>query len=388
LPPQPETTRLKPFLFLGALGLMGMAVGAGFYLQQEEPVGTEISWGGILEHELGKGESVELVALAYGVTADDIYAWNGKRDFKPGDHIAIWTRDAATDDDPSLGIQIQSALAELELQVREHISTKKKAPKGSKQKFIPVLVADLTVSGGGPAPKAQASAAPAVHGKVAGSDAAKYLETMRSLNKKVDLSAAEKNTTKTRYSSGDYNDTVRNLFAADRSGSSAKIDKWVAGHSNGNSAPASRPESTPSSVTSSAGSSRSTASFQPTPPKLGMPAPKKCLAGPSDKDLGASSGMAMASNAGLSEPEIRATMSMFVPKALGCVSGSSAFSGTLETEITVGCDGRVKAVSIEGNDGVPQAVASCLRDTLKYAPFPAHDMPDGYTFGYRVNVSR
>jgi hypothetical protein len=33
-------------------------------------------------------------------------------------------------------------------------------------------------------------------------------------------------------------------------------------------------------------------------------------------------------------------------------------------------------------------VAACLRDTLRYAPFPAHDMPDGYTFGYRVNLSR
>jgi hypothetical protein len=81
-------------------------------------------------------------------------------------------------------------------------------------------------------------------------------------------------------------------------------------------------------------------------------------------------------------------MSRFVPKALGCLSGASSFDGTVEAELTVGCDGRVTAVSIESNDGVPQAVAACLRDTLRYAPFPAHDMPDGYTFGYRVNVSR
>ena len=62
--------------------------------------------------------------------------------------------------------------------------------------------------------------------------------------------------------------------------------------------------------------------------------------------------MTLASNVGLSEPDIRSAMSRFVPKALSCVSGASHFDGTVETELTVGCDGRVTAVSIEHNDGV------------------------------------
>jgi LysM repeat protein len=384
--------KLKPFVVVLALGLTATAVGAGFYLQHDAP-GPEdtISWGGLVEHEVQPGESAEVIAAIYGVKVADLQAWNGKRKFQPGDKVAIFAREAG--DDPAMEIEIKSALAELELQVREGLTTKKKAPKGSAQKFIPVLVADLTVSGG---PPAAPRAAPKVQGKrvqVQVSDPA-YLETLRGLNKKVDLSGPEKMASNTRYSSGATNDAIRDMFSKDRgtvASSAAKADRWTAGHSSG---------STPAPAPPERGSSGSTNDYQsyaafragqereaaPIPPKLAMPAPKKCLAGPSDVAEG--NGVTMASNVGLSEPDIRSTMSRFVPKALGCVSGASSFDGTVETELTVGCDGRVTAVSIEHNSGVPQAVAACLRDTLRYAPFPAHDMPDGYTFGYRVNVSR
>ncbi len=378
---------LKPFVVFLALGLTATAVGAGFYLQHDAGPEDEISWGGLVEHEVQPGESAEVIAAIYGVKVSDLYAWNGTRAFRPGDKVAIFARDSG--DDPAMEIEIKSALAELELQVREGTTTKRKAPKGSAQKYIPVLVASLTVSGGPPAARAPKRGTAT---KIQGPDAA-YLEALRGLNKKVDLSGPEKMASNSRYSSGATNDAIRDMFAKKERGAAtaAKLDTWSAGHGNGNAAPAPAPE---------AASSRSTNDYQsyaafragreqesaPVVPKLPMPAPKKCLAGPSDVAEGA--GPTMAGSAGLSEPDIRATMSRFVPKALGCVSGAATFDGTVETEITVGCDGRVTAVSIEHNNGVPQAVAACLRDTLRYAPFPAHDMPDGYTFGYRVNVAR
>ena len=382
---------LKPFVVVLALGLTATAVGAGFYLQHDG-AGPEdaISWGGLVEHEVQPGETAEVIAAIYGVKVSDLQAWNGKRRFQPGDKVAIFARDGA--DDPAMDIEIKSALAELELQVREGKTTTKKAPKGSAQKFIPVLVAELTVSGGPPA-AAPRAVVPKGQGKrvQVQSDLA-ALETLRELNKKVDLSGPEKVASNSRYSSGATNDAIRDMFSKDRgsiANTAAKVDAWTASHSNGN-APAA-PERGSSGSTNDyqsyaafrAGQERDAA---PVPPKLSMPAAKKWLAGPSDVAEGNS--MTMASNVGLSEPDIRSAMSRFVPKALSCVSGASRFDGTVETEITVGCDGRVTAVSIEHNDGVPQAVAACLRDTLRYAPFPAHDMPDGYTFGYRVNLSR
>jgi hypothetical protein len=380
---------LKPFVVVLALGLTATAVGAGFYLQHPpaEPEDA-ISWGGLVEHEVQPGESAEVIAAIYGVKVADLQAWNGKKRFAPGDKVAIFAREGG--DDPAWDIEIKSALAELELQVREGKTITKKAPKGSAQKVIPVLVAELTVSGG-PPPTPRAAPLPkgqATRVQVQVSD----LERLRSLNKKVDLSGPEKVASNSRYSSGATNDAIRDMFSKDRgsvASTAAKADVWNAGHANGNAAPA--PERRSSGSTNDyqsyaafrAGQERDAA---PVPPKLSMPAAKKCLAGPSDVAEG--NGMTMASNVGLSEPDIRSAMSRFVPKALGCVSGARSFDGTVETEITVGCDGRVTAVSIESNDGVPQAVAACLRDTLRYAPFPAHDMPDGYTFGYRVNLSR
>lgn len=383
---------LKPFIAVLALGLTATAVGAGFYLQHDVGPEDAISWGGLQEHVVQPGETAEVIAAIYGVDVSDLQAWNGKKRFEPGDKVAIFAREGG--DDPAMDIEIKSALAELELQVREGKTITRKAPKGSVQKVIPVLVAELTVSGGPPAPAPRTVPAPKGQGKrvqMQGDMAA--LETMRGLNKKMDLSGPEKVASNSRYSSGATNDAIRDMFAKDRgsvANTAAKVDAWSAAHSNGNTAPA--PERTSGGSTNDyqsyaafrAGQERDAA---PVPPKLSMPAAKKCLAGPSDVAEG-NGGMSVASNVGLSEPAIRSAMSRFVPKALSCVSGASRFDGTVETEITVGCDGRVTSVSIEHNDGVPQAVAACLRDTLRYAPFPAHDMPDGYTFGYRVNLSR
>jgi hypothetical protein len=110
---------------------------------------------------------------------------------------------------------------------------------------------------------------------------------------------------------------------------------------------------------------------------LAMPAAQACLSGPSDVE--GDQGVAMAQ--GLSDEQVRGAMSAFVGNSLRCFPPGTP-SGRIHTSITVGCDGRVSAVGIEDDGGLPDAVVSCVRETLGYAPFPAHDMPDGYAFDY------
>lgn len=111
---------------------------------------------------------------------------------------------------------------------------------------------------------------------------------------------------------------------------------------------------------------------------LTMPPEHACLAGPTD--VAADEGMA--ASVGLSEDQVRAAMDAFVGRTLRCVPDGFASDGTIAAEITVACTGRVAAVDVTDDGGMPADMVACVRDTLRYTPFPAHDMPDGYTFGY------
>ncbi len=44
-------------------------------------------------------------------------------------------------------------------------------------------------------------------------------------------------------------------------------------------------------------------------------------------------------------------------------------------------------VVVADSDGLSQASVDCVAKTLRYAAFPAHDMPDGYTFGFPIRFS-
>jgi hypothetical protein len=113
------------------------------------------------------------------------------------------------------------------------------------------------------------------------------------------------------------------------------------------------------------------------PPPLVMPPAQRCKAGPTD----VAGDEGMAGSVGLSEDEVRAAMRGFVGNTLRCFPPDTA-SGTILTAILVGCDGRVSKVDVEDDGGMPGTVAACVADTLRYTPFPAHDMPDGFAFEY------
>jgi LysM repeat protein len=122
----------------------------------------------------------------------------------------------------------------------------------------------------------------------------------------------------------------------------------------------------------------------PVIPDLQMPAARKCLAGPTGEGLGDDGA---AASEGLDEGQVRAAMNGFVPHVQSCLGGlSAAPTGTLLLEVSVGCDGRVTGVRIEGQDDWPDAHAACIAQTLGFAPFPAHALPDGDQFLYPLRM--
>ncbi|HCH65329.1 MAG: hypothetical protein CL927_04555 [Deltaproteobacteria bacterium] len=118
---------------------------------------------------------------------------------------------------------------------------------------------------------------------------------------------------------------------------------------------------------------------------LSMPPEQSCLAGPELVDGG--DDPAFAGSAGLSRAQVRSAMNAFLPTLQRCITGDWP-SGTLDLSITVACTGRVSTVRVQNDGGLDASLVTCIQDTLRYAPFPAHDLPDGETFGYPMVFSQ
>ena len=103
-----------------------------------------------------------------------------------------------------------------------------------------------------------------------------------------------------------------------------------------------------------------------------LPPEQACKAPPGAADGDAS----MVASEGLSRAQVRTALDAFVPELVPCVEGELP-TGTLLLDLTVACTGRVAAVSVVKDPGWPEGVIACVRDTLRFAPFPAHDLPDG-----------
>ncbi len=137
--------------------------------------------------------------------------------------------------------------------------------------------------------------------------------------------------------------------------------------------------------TSSGGTSGSDVSDGIHPPDLAMPAAKRCLGGPALGDLSDDQGMV--TSQGLGHAEVSAAMNAFLPNVSSCLRGlDSNPSGALTLAISVGCDGIVTGIVTESREDWPDDVAACIVETLHYAPFPAHALPDGDTFVYPLRM--
>jgi hypothetical protein len=121
------------------------------------------------------------------------------------------------------------------------------------------------------------------------------------------------------------------------------------------------------------------------PAPLRMPKAKPCLSGPSlDGDGGEEP--SFAASAGLSRGQIRGALDGFLP-TLGLCFGDDWPTGRVEFDLRVACTGRVAHVATLDEGGLDPATVACMADTLRFASFPAHDLPDGMDFRYPVTLS-
>ena len=119
------------------------------------------------------------------------------------------------------------------------------------------------------------------------------------------------------------------------------------------------------------------------PDSLSLPPAKPCLAAPSMESMQAGSDEASyLASAGLDEAQVRRAMKAFTPRLFTCVANGDTPNGTLDLHILVGCDGRVMRVTVDDDGGLGPRLAGCVSDTLRFAEFPAHDLPDGFEFRY------
>lgn len=112
--------------------------------------------------------------------------------------------------------------------------------------------------------------------------------------------------------------------------------------------------------------------------KLTMPAAKRCLS--ADMGLDDEEDFGMATSMGLTGEQIGDAVRGFQEQTLRCYDKAPEAAGTVQVELTVGCDGRVTSVEVmDETVGEPDFVA-CVAETMKYAPFPAHDRDGGVVF--------
>lgn len=118
---------------------------------------------------------------------------------------------------------------------------------------------------------------------------------------------------------------------------------------------------------------------------LRLPVEQACLKGPDEvEEEGMEAGFA--ASRGLDGAQVSAALTTFEPNLVRCLRAGDGVAGTADLELTVACTGRVASVTLVDDGGLPAELVACVRDTLRYAAFPAHDMPDGFTFGYPVTV--
>lgn len=113
-------------------------------------------------------------------------------------------------------------------------------------------------------------------------------------------------------------------------------------------------------------------------PRLAKPAPMRCLGGPS----GTIREDGVAISQGLSVPQINAGMGQIARHVVRCFPPGTSGGFTMIVEITAGCDGRVSNVFVQNAGAVPANIASCVQQTLAFASFPAHAVPNGVEFQY------
>jgi hypothetical protein len=116
--------------------------------------------------------------------------------------------------------------------------------------------------------------------------------------------------------------------------------------------------------------------------RLPDPRPEPCLDVVGDPDEGEVIG-----SVGLSYEQVTGALNAVIQTALHCPQPDGHAALNLTFQLNVGCDGTVSAIETVDDDGAPEPYLDCVSAVIQKADFDAHDMPDGMTVTYPVNVA-
>ncbi len=119
--------------------------------------------------------------------------------------------------------------------------------------------------------------------------------------------------------------------------------------------------------------------------RAGKPSAKPCLEGPSLDDLD-NDDVDIRGSQGLDRLQLQSVMGPFLPSLGACFEGGWP-TAEVSVEVTVGCNGLVSASRTLDGDGLDAETLRCMLGRIDALGFPAHDMPDGFTFQHQIVIA-
>jgi len=116
-----------------------------------------------------------------------------------------------------------------------------------------------------------------------------------------------------------------------------------------------------------------------------LPPEQPCLPPPDLDAVGEGDEAVYLASKGLSKAAVDTVMGPALQGLVTCVPEGSQPDGVMTLDIEVACTGRVSTVRVIDDGALPEELVDCVTDNLRYAAFPAHDLPDG--FGFELPVS-
>lgn len=115
---------------------------------------------------------------------------------------------------------------------------------------------------------------------------------------------------------------------------------------------------------------------------LVRPTPEACI--PFEPELEEEG---MAAPGGLSHAQVKGALDRVLGNALSCGPDEDMSELRQTWQLTIGCDGVLKAAIATDDGGASARLSGCIGDVLMHADFPAHDMADGMPVTYPINAA-
>jgi hypothetical protein len=116
--------------------------------------------------------------------------------------------------------------------------------------------------------------------------------------------------------------------------------------------------------------------------KIPQPRPERCIPFDPDPEEGE-----MIAPAGLGYADVKTALNGVIQHALYCKRPEGMSSVNLTFDLIVGCNGVVSTIETVDDGTAPADYVTCVSNVVAKADFPAHDMADGMTVTYPVNVN-